>query len=147
VVNERKIDTVVDLRRHTRPPSGGSDKAFGFVLGGFFALVGLYPLLRAAPPRWWAFVIAVPFLLAAAVRPQLLSPLNRLWTRLGLLLGRIVSPLALFVVYCLAIVPTGLVLRSLRRDPLKLHKDPNANSYWIDRSPPGRADAQMKRQF
>jgi len=146
-VNEQKIDTVVDLRGHSRPPTGGSDRAFGLVFGGFFVLVGLYPLLRAAPPRWWALAIALAFVLAAAVRPSLLSPLNRLWTRLGLLLGRLVSPVALFVVYCLAVVPTGLVLRALRKDPLRLRVDRGAKSYWIERSPPGRADEQMKKQF
>jgi hypothetical protein len=117
------------------------------VFSGFFVLVGLYPLLRAAPPRWWAFAIAVPFILAAAMRPALLSPLNRVWTRFGLLLGRVVSPVALFVVYCLAVVPTGLFLRALRKDPLRLHMDRGAKSYWIERSPPGRADEQMKKQF
>jgi len=147
LVNEQKIDTVVDLRGHSRPPTGGSDRTFGLVLGGFFAMVGLYPLLRAEAPRWWAILVAVPFILAAAIRPPLLAPLNRLWTRLGFLLGRIVSPIALFIVYCVAVVPTGLVLRLLRKDPLRLRMDPGAKSYWIERSPPARADEQMKKQF
>jgi ABC-type branched-subunit amino acid transport system permease subunit len=146
-VGKQTIDTAVDIRAHSSAPAGGSDRAFGFVFGAFFALVGLYPLIKSSPVRLWALGLAALFVVAALIRPRWLAPLNKLWTRLGLALNRVVSPVALFLVYCLAIVPTGLLLRAFRKDPLRLRIDPDAKTYWIERTPPGRADQQMNRQF
>lgn len=146
-MSERKIDNAVDVHGHSAAPIGGSDKAFGFVFGGFFAVLGVYPLIGGSPVRWWALLLAVVFITAALARPQWLAPLNRFWNKLGLVLNRVVSPVALFLVYCLAVVPTGLLLRALGKDPLRLRMDPHAKSYWIDRKPPARADQQMKKQF
>lgn len=146
-MSKRKIDTAADVHGCSPPSVGGSDKAFGWVFGGLFLIIGFYPLVKASPPRLWALLLATLFVTAALTRPRLLSPLNKLWIRFGLLLNRVVSPVALFVTYCLAIVPCGLLLRALGKDPLKLHLDPEATTYWIERTPPGRADEQMKRQF
>jgi saxitoxin biosynthesis operon SxtJ-like protein len=146
-MSKDKTEAVVDLVAHSAPPPGGSDKAFGLTFGAFFAIVGFYPLLKGGSPRAWAVIVALCFVIAALVRPQLLSYANRLWTAFGRLLGRIVSPIALFVAYALAIVPTGLLLRLLGKDPLRLRIDPKAETYWVQRTPPGRADGQMTRQF
>ena len=129
------------------PPQGGSDKAFGLVFSAVFGLIGLYPLVDGAPARFWALALATLFLVVAFARPRLLSPLNRLWTKFGLVLHRVVSPIALFAVFCLAVLPTALVLRALGKDPLRLRFDPRSKSYWIERKPPGRSDQQMKKQF
>jgi hypothetical protein len=126
---------------------GSSDRNFGFVFSAVFGLIGFYPLLHGGPLRAWALGLAALFLIATLVRPAILSPLNRLWTRFGLLLHRVMSPIALFVVFCLGILPTALVLRALGKDPLRLRFDPSAGSYWIPRKPPGRSDEQMKKQF
>jgi hypothetical protein len=147
LVNKHKFDTAIDVRGHAPARSGGSDRAFGWVMGGFFAIVALYPVVKGSPLRTWALVPATLFVIAALIRPRLLAPLNRLWTKFGVALNRIFSPVALLVVYCVAVVPTGLLLRVLGKDPLKLRADPEATSYWIQRTPPGRADEQMKRQF
>ena len=131
----------------TPTSAGGSDKAFGLVFSVVFLLVALYPLIAGAPIRRWALVLAVLFFVAAFAMPRLLSPLNRIWTKIGLVLHRIVSPIALFVVFCLAVLPTGLVMRGLGKDLLRLRLEPDAETYWIERKPPGRADQQMKKQF
>jgi hypothetical protein len=146
-VSKQEIDNAVDIHTHSSAPAGGSDRAFGLVFGGFFAIIGAYPLIHGAPARSWALLLAILFLVVALARPQWLSPLNKLWIKLGLALNRVVSPVALFLVYCLAIVPTGLLLRALGKDPLRLRTHPNAKTYWIQRTPPGRADQQMTKQF
>ena len=146
-MSRRPIDTAVEIHEVNPAPAGGSDKAFGFVFGALFAILAFYPMVKGLPLRWWALVPATLFVIAALVRPRLLAPLNRLWTKFGVVLNRIFSPVALLVVYCVAVVPTGLLLRVLGKDPLKLRADPEATSYWIQRTPPGRADEQMKRQF
>ncbi len=128
-------------------PTGGSDQAFGLVFGVVFALIAAYPLFGGEAIRLWAAGIAGLFLAAALVRPRLLSPLNKIWAKFGLVLHRLVSPLALLVVFCLAVLPTSLILRALRKDLLRLRFEPESETYWIERKPPGRADQQMKKQF
>lgn len=146
-MSQRTIDAVPDLVGHSAAPQAGSDRAFGFVIGGAFLLVGLYPLIRGGDVRLWALIPALLLFLIAVVRPSLLSRANRLWALLGHALGRITSPVALLLAYVLAIVPTGLLLRAFGKDPLRLRIDPDAKSYWLPRTPPGRADSQMTRQF
>lgn len=129
------------------PPPVGSDRAFGFVFAAFFLIVGLMPLLDQQSPRLWSLAAAGITLLIAVTGPKLLSPFNRAWLWFGQLLHRLVSPIALLVIYSLAVVPTGLLVRMLRKDPLRLRFDKGASTYWVDRDPPGRSDQQMKKQF
>ncbi|TAN58336.1 MAG: hypothetical protein EPN26_01610 [Rhodospirillales bacterium] len=125
----------------------GSDKAFGLVFAGFFALIGLWPLIHAEAPRLWALVLAALFLAVSYVRPELLKPLNRLWFLFGLLLHKVVSPLVMGLVFFLTVAPTGLIMRALGKDPLRLKRDPKASSYWILREPHGPEAGSMTRQF
>jgi hypothetical protein len=124
-----------------------SNRNFGFVFTGFFAVVGLGPILAGNPARPVALVVAALFLLAALIAPSLLGPLNRSWTRLGLALHRFTSPVALCVLLYLVITPIGLILRLSGKDTLRLRRDPCAPSYWISRDPPGPAAETMRNQF
>jgi hypothetical protein len=124
-----------------------SDRSFGVVFGVVFALIGLWPLLRDGNPRLWALGLAAAFLLVAFTKPQLLAPLNRLWARFGLLLHHIVNPVIMAFIYFGAVVPTGLVLRAMRKDLLRLKRDSAAKSYWIVREPPGPSSGSMAKQF
>jgi hypothetical protein len=124
-----------------------SERAFGIVFTVVFALIGLAPVVSGARPRVWALVFAAAFLAAAKLRPRLLSPLNAVWFQFGLLLHHIVNPLIMFVIYCGAVIPTGLVLKALGKDPLRLKLDRRATSYWIVREPPGPAAGTMRKQF
>ncbi len=126
---------------------GASDRAFGLVFVAVFAIVGLWPLTADGPVRIWALGVAAGFLLAAAARPKLLSPLNRLWTRLGLFLHHMANFVVLALIFYLVITPIGLARRMLGRDPMKLRFEPAARSYWIERQPPGPAPDSIKRQF
>lgn len=125
----------------------GSDKAFGLVFGVVFILIGVYPLVNGALIRLWAMALACLFVVVALIRPALLAPLNRLWTRFGLAIHKVMSPIALLTVFGIAVLPTGLLMRALGKDLLRLRFEPEADTYWIDRQPPGRADQQMKKQF
>jgi hypothetical protein len=126
---------------------GSSDRAFGIVMTVFFLLVGVFPAVRGGAVRAWALAVACVFLIAAVVRPGILSPLNVVWTRFGLLLHRIVSPVILAFLFYVVFTPFGLVMRLIGNDPMRRRGDPDASSYWIPRNPPGPDGASMRNQF
>jgi hypothetical protein len=130
-----------------RPVKQSSDRAFGLVFAGVFLLVGLWPLWAGAGPRWWALGLAGLFAVAGLAVPRLLAPLNRVWARFGRLLHRVVNPIVMALLYFGVVTPTGLLRRALVRDPLHLARDPEAESYWIERDPPGPGPEAMKQQF
>lgn len=123
----------------------GSDRNFGLIFAVVFLLLGLFPVIAGAGVRWWSVMLAAVFLVVALVRPSLLAKLNTGWFKLGLALGAIVSPVVLFVVFCLTIIPLGVVMRLLGKDLLNLKINKNAESYWITRVP--EAHQSMKNQF
>ena len=126
---------------------GSSDRSFGLVFTGAFLLVGVWPLLSRRPVKAWALGVAAAFLIASLVRPAALAPLNRVWLYVGLLLQRIVSPVVLGILFFLTVTPIGLLMRLTGKNPLHLGFDREAQSYWIDRRPPGPAPDTMPRQF
>jgi hypothetical protein len=133
--------------RHTSQIQSSSDRSFGFVFAAVFLIIALYPLLHAAGIRIWAVAVSGVFLLLAALVPQVLAPANRLWTKFGMLLHHIVSPIALGILFFLVVTPTGLLMRLFGKDPLRLRFDPAADSYWIKRDPPGPAADSLNNQF
>ena len=133
-----------DLRRD-EAPRASSDRGFGLVFAAVFAIVALWPLLDGAAPRPWALAAAAAFLAAAWLAPGLLAPLNRLWTRFGLLLSRVMNPLVLGLLFYGMVTPMGLAMRALGKDPLRRRFEREAASYWIERRP--RGPAPMSRQF
>jgi predicted membrane metal-binding protein len=124
-----------------------SNRSFGMVFAGLFALIGAWPALDGNSPRYWAIILAFILLLAAGFLPSSLRPLNVLWNRFGNLLQKIVTPILMGAVFSLAITPTGLVTRALGKDPLRLKRDKNATSYWIERQLPGPDPVTMAHQF
>jgi len=139
--------TLADLTAHASGPERGSDRSFGIVFAIVFAIIAAWPMVRGGSVRLWAAAVTAIFLVVAFAVPKALAPLNRLWMAFGLLLGRIISPIMLFLVYVIAVVPTGLIMRLLGKDPLHRRFDAAAKSYWIHRVPPGKPDATMSRQF
>lgn len=126
---------------------GSSDRSFGIVFAVVFAVIGLLPLLFSGTVRLWSLAIGAVFLLLAFATPRALAPLNRLWLKFGLLLHRIVSPLVLGIMFYGVVTPTGLLMRALGKDPLRLRLDRASSSYWIERVPPGPAPESLKDQF
>jgi len=126
---------------------GSSDRAFGLVIAGVFLLVGVGPLRHGHPLRWWACTAAGALALIALLKPALLARANRLWTKLGVLLGKVVSPIALGILFYGVLTPIAIVMRLAGKDPLRLKLDRSANSYWIVRKPPGPPPDSMSNQF
>jgi predicted membrane metal-binding protein len=123
-----------------------SERSFGFVFATVFALVGAWQLWHARADGPWWFAAAAAFALLALLRPALLAPLNRLWARFGLFLHGIVNPVMMGLLFAVAILPVGLLMRLAGKDPLRLRFEPGADSYWVACDPPDRPDA-MKDQF
>lgn len=125
----------------------GSERAFGFVFAVVFALVAVWPLISGGAPRWWALVVGGVFVLVSLAAPGLLAPLNRLWFRFGQLLHKVVNPVIMGLLFFLTVTPIALLMRLTGKDPLRLRFDPQAESYWIERDPPGPEPETMRYQF
>ena len=125
----------------------GSERAFGLVFVGFFALLaGLAWWNGSFYLPYWAGASAV-FMLTALLAPAVLRPLNVLWFKFGLLLNALVSPIVLGALFFLTITPLGWLMRLFGARPLSLKFDRAAQSYWIRRDPPGPPPASLKNQF
>lgn len=133
------------LREET--PKSSSDRSFGVFFSALFCAIALWPLMDGGGVRLWALGIASVLLLLGLFRPGTLAPLNRLWTRFGLLLHRIVSPIMLGAIYVLAFVPTAQVMRIFGYDSMHRSFEPDAKSYWVARDPDDSGPPSMKRQF
>lgn len=132
------------------PIKTASDRSFGLTVGGI--------LMAIAVLRWWwvgslswlmaaILVIGVALALAGQLRPAVLAPLNSLWTKLGLLLFHVVNPVVMLLLFVVTIVPAGLIMRSIRYDPMRRRFDREARSYWIERDPPGPPPDSLRHQF
>jgi hypothetical protein len=134
-------------QKHSAKVQVSSDRSFGLVFAAVFLIVALYPLISGQSVRLWAIGVAGGFVLLALFIPKVLGPANRLWMKFGELLHKIVSPVALGIVFYLAVLPTGLLMRLLSKDPLRLRFDPAVSSYWILRDPPGPSADSLNNQF
>lgn len=128
-------------------PRGSSDRSFGVVFGAVFLLLAFLPLFSTGHIRVWAVIASAAFFFVAVVLPKALAPLNRIWTRLGLLLHHIVSPIMLGILFYLFVTPMGYLMRLVGKDFLRLHFDSSADSYWIERKPPGPRPDSLNNQF
>jgi hypothetical protein len=126
---------------------GASERSFGFVFTAFFILVALLPLLHHRKLRGWALLVAAIILVVSLVRPSLLKYPNRAWTLLGLLLSKIVNPIVMGILFYGVITPIAWIRRSAGGDSMRLRFDPQTNSYWQVRTPPGPAPESMANQF
>jgi hypothetical protein len=122
----------------------GSERNFGLVFAVVFLLIGLWPVTGGAAPRWILLSLAVVFIALAMFAPQSLRLPNRLWFKLGLLLGAVMAPVAMAVVFLLIFIPIGLAMRASGKDPLSRKVDLNEKSYWIPRTDQPKS---MKLQY
>ena len=120
-----------------------SNRSFGIVFFIVFSLIALYPLTYSGEIRIWSVVISLIFLVLGLLNSKILAPLNKLWFKFGLLLGRIVSPLIMGIIFFLIVTPIGLVMRILGKDLLNL-KFNKKKSYWIKKD---GIKSKMKNQF
>jgi hypothetical protein len=124
-----------------------SERSFGNVFAGVFALLGAYRLWHGKADGYAWLAVAAVFLSLAWLWTRPLQPLNRLWARLGALLHRIVTPLMMGLMFFVVITPIGLAVRALGKDLLRLRRDPAAASYWVPREDSASREGAMKDQF
>jgi hypothetical protein len=141
------IKTIHESYSRDETVGGGSDRSFGIVMAAAFAVISLLNWWHHGHSWRWTGGIAVFFLAAALFYPGALKPVNRLWFKFGLLLHTVVNPIVMALVYFGTVLPTGLLMRALGKDPLRLKWQPDANSYWIERRPPGPTAKSMMDQF
>ena len=132
-------------RRHEAKKS--SDKSFGMVFVLVFAIMALLPMRHHHPIRWWAAGLSAGFAILTLAAPSLLGPLNHLWTRLGMALNTLMSPLIIGLLFFVVFTPIALIMRLFGTDTLGLRYEPKRASYWLDKNPPGPAPETMANQF
>ena len=120
-----------------------SNKNFGIVFFIVFLLVALYPLINNQEIRTWSLLVSIIFLFLGLINSVILTPLNKLWFKFGIFLGKIISPLIMGIIFFLVVTPTGLLMRFFGKDLLNLKYKKN-KSYWIEKKGP---KSQMKNQF
>lgn len=126
---------------------GSSDRTFGLVVAFFFLVLALSPLRHAGHVRIWWLVLSGTSFAVALLWPRSLHPANRAWTSFGVLLGRLVNPIVMTILFVLVFTPVGILLRMLDKDLLRLKWDPKRITYWMPRQPPGLEAESMSRQF
>ncbi len=120
-----------------------SNKSFGIVFFILFLIVSLYPLINGDSIRIWSLIISIFFLALGLMNSKILTPFNKLWFEFGILLGKIVSPLVMGIIFFLVVTPIGLTMRLFGKDVLNL-KYNKKKSYWIEKNGP---KSKMKNQF
>lgn len=120
-----------------------SNKDFGVVFFIFFLIVSIFPLFKDEDIRIWAVIVAIIFLILGLLNSSVLSPLNKIWFKFGILLGNFISPIIMGLVFFIVITPTAFLMRAFGKDLLNLKKN-NKKSYWIEKSP---IKSKMKNQF
>ena len=120
-----------------------SNRNFGVVFCVVFMIISLWPLLSKNEIRIWSLIISITFLLLGLINSTLLTPLNKLWFKFGILLGNIISPIIMGIIFFFVVTPTGLLMKIFKKDPLNLKKN-NNNTYWTDKD---NSNNSMRNQF
>tara|TARA_B100000780_G_C20984141_1_gene393402 strand:+ start:100 stop:489 length:390 start_codon:yes stop_codon:yes gene_type:complete len=121
----------------------GSNKNFGIVFFIFFLLVSFFPLLQGGSIKIWSLVVSIIFLILGLLNSPLLTILNKAWFKFGILLGNLVSPIVLGIIFFTIVTPTSLIMKLLGKNLLDL-KNNNKKSYWIERP---KIKSKMRDQF
>ena len=120
-----------------------SNRSFGIVFFVVFLLIAFYPLLQGNDLRIWSLITSLIFLTLGLLNSKILKPLNKMWFKLGLFLGKIISPLIMGIIFFIVVTPIGIIMRLFNKDLLNL-KYNKEKSYWIKRVGP---KSKMKNQF
>ena len=121
----------------------GSNKSFGIVFFTVFLIIAIWPLLNGYEIRYWSLIISIVFLLLGILNSKILTPLNKIWFKFGILLGHVISPIVMGLIFFLVVTPTSLLMKLFRKDILGIKKN-RSKSYWIEKSGP---KSKMKNQF
>ena len=120
-----------------------SNRSFGIVFFLVFLLIAIYPLINQDQIKIWSILVSLIFLVLGIMNSKILTPLNKIWFKFGVFLGKIVSPLIMVIIYFFVVTPIGLMLKVFKKDVLRLKFNKN-KSYWIEKTEP---KSKMKNQF
>ena len=120
-----------------------SNRSFGIVFFIVFLVIAIYPIFKSEDVRLWSLIISMIFLILGLINSNFLTPLNKLWFKFGIFLGKIISPVIMGIIFFLVVTPIGLIMRFIGKDVLNLKYHKN-KSYWIEKNGP---KSKMKNQF
>jgi len=120
-----------------------SNRNFGIVFTIVFLIISFWPLFKGGDIRYWSLIISFIFFALALINSKILMPLNKIWMKFGLLLGKVVSPIVMGFIFFFVVTPTGILMRIFGKDLLNLKKN-NQNTYWIKKD---NKNNNMKNQF
>ena len=120
-----------------------SNRSFGIVFFIVFLIIALYPLIFGGEIRIWSISISLIFLILGLLNSNVLSPLNKIWFKFGIVLGKMISPIVMGIIFFFIVTPIAITMRLLRKDLLNL-KYNKEKSYWIEKKGP---KSKMKNQF
>ncbi len=120
-----------------------SNRNFGIVFFIVFLLIGLWPLLNSEEIRWWSLICSLVFLILGIFNSKILTPLNKIWFKFGILLGNFVAPIVMGVVFFFVVTPTSIIMKFLKKDLLNLKKNDD-KTYWIKKK---NIKSSMNKQF
>ena len=120
-----------------------SNRSFGILFSIVFAIIAFWPIINGNPLRLWSIPISIIFLVLGLLNSKLLNPLNIIWVKFGELLGRIIAPIVMAIIYFIIVTPIGLFMRLIGKDLLNI-KFSKSNTYWIKRE---KKVGSMKKQF
>ena len=121
-----------------------SNRNFGLVFFIVFLIISLWPLTYGEPVRIWLVIISMVFLILGLMNSKLLTPLNKLWFKFGIILGAIITPIVMGIIFFLVVTPIGLIMKIMGKDLLNKKYDKKKNTYWINRD---KNMSSMKKQF
>ena len=120
-----------------------SNKNFGIVFFTVFFIIAIWPLLNGNDIRYWSLIISIVFLILGILNSKILTPLNKTWFKIGILLGNVISPIVMSIIFFLVVTPTSFIMKILGKDLLNLKKN-TKNTYWITKQ---NKNSRMKNQF
>ena len=121
----------------------GTNRSFGIVFFIVFLLISIYPLINQGELRIWSLLISLLFLILGIINSKVLSPLNKVWFKFGIFLGKIISPIIMGIIFFFVVTPIAFLMRILKKDLLNLKYNKNS-SYWVEKTDP---KSTMKNQF
>ena len=121
-----------------------SVRSFGILFFIVFLIVGLWPIIKEGEIRFWSIILSFTFLILGIINSKILIPLNKYWIKLGEILGKIIAPLVMLVIYFAIVTPIALLLKIFRKDILNLKLDDKTDTYWIQKK---QDLGPMKNQF
>ena len=120
-----------------------SNRNFGVVFSIVFLIIAIWPILNQNEIRIWSIIISLIFLILGLINSKFLSPLNKAWFKFGLILGSVIAPIVMGIIYFLVVTPTGLIMKALGKDLLGLKKN-KKNTYWLEKD---NSNNNLKNQF